>query len=511
MKRGSRKSLFFILFLVILQLGLMGYYEWTYFYSYVHSDISADLVMADHMANMGEWIFCSDWRFSSEIHFLHTQLIMVPLFHLFHSYRLVQLITCILALVMCGILSAVVTYELCSDWTLSLLSVLLLWAPLSEQYVLGFQALASSSYIFFTLLFWAMYLHWIKSQKKLWLIFIFLLSLLMGMCGIRFWVILFAPFILMFFGDFFRENLHKEKIEVNKKNLLEILGIAGSAALGLLIFKVGLEPKYGAGTAGSAVWVSGEETMENILYTPFALLECFGGFQMEGFSVLCIHGIIQIVFFAAAISFYFIWGYSYIKRSSIYDTETILGRKFLAYALVVNVCMIGFTNMGQAWGRKMEIHYLVLALVLFYPVVLALLKQCKMNKWFKGIAVFLACLYVVGSDGSLFADTQLKEKPVYATWLEEQGYSFGWSYDYWIGGPVTTAYTDANVEVCYIRTPEFSAKEVQLTKISNGDRMPEFITFPSDVDSETILMDCPLAYEEVYQDAEVIIYELGRK
>lgn len=491
---------------VVFQFLLMCYYEWTYFYLYLTGDIAADLILADYMAELGEWFICSDWVFGSEIHLLHNHLIMAPLFHITSSYRAVMAGTFAIGTLLVLILCFIVTYKLGKDALAALLCMALMLAPKTELFSMGFQQLFSWAYVFATLGFWTLFLQWQKNGNKVIMLLLMLLAFFMGMCGLRFFIILFVPFLLCYCWDFFKKNLKAERIKVCKKELTEVMIVMSAAVAGFAIFYLYIAKRYGAGTTVGTMWVSGKEVMENFLYAPFALIECFGGFLREN-SVISTHGIAQIAIYIAIAAFFFVLAYSYTKDSGKYNERTLQMRKFLIVTILVNLIMIGFTNMGQVWGRLMEIHYLSLALILFFPVLCAILKQSNINMTFKFFFVFLSVTYIVASDAYYFAGAKEVGIPSYAAWLEESGYEYGWSYNVW-DGLETVAYTDGEIEICHVKTPEYSTENIQLSKKSWATKKPEFMLIPMEEDAELILQNCPYTYKMVYADDNMSIFEL---
>lgn len=494
---------------VFVQFLLMSYYEWTYFYLYLTGDIAGDLILADYMAELGEWVICSEWIFGSEIHLLHNHLIMVPLFHITSSYRMVMLGAFVIGTILILILCFMVTYKLGNDIFTALLCMALMLAPKTELYAMGFQPLFAWAYIFATLAFWTLFLQWKKNGNKVIMLLLSLLALFMGMCGLRFFIILFVPFLLCYCWDFFKKNLKAERIKVCKKELTEVMIVMCAAVAGFAIFYLYIAKRYGAGTAVGTLWVPGKEVMENFLYAPFALIECFGGFLREN-SVISAHGIAQIAIYMATVAFFFVLAYSYGKDSGKYNERTLQMRKFLIVTILANLIMIGFTNMGQVWGRLMEIHYLSLALILFFPVLCAILKQSNINKTFKYFFVFLSVTYIVASDAYYFAGAEEVGIPSYAEWLEESGYEYGWSYNVW-DGLETVAFTDGEIEVCHVKTPEYSTENIQLSKKSWATKKPEFMLIPTEENAELILKNCPYTYKMVYTDDDMSIYELSEE
>ena len=58
----------------------------------MHSDTTAEVILSKFLADRNELI-SKEWFYSTEIRVIYTQLVMVPLFKIFSSYRLVKLLS----------------------------------------------------------------------------------------------------------------------------------------------------------------------------------------------------------------------------------------------------------------------------------------------------------------------------------------------------------------------------------------------------------------------------------
>lgn len=54
-------------------------------------DMSSELALSYFLASQGDWVYSTDWLYSSELRVLNTQLVFVPLFHLFNDWFSVRL------------------------------------------------------------------------------------------------------------------------------------------------------------------------------------------------------------------------------------------------------------------------------------------------------------------------------------------------------------------------------------------------------------------------------------
>lgn len=495
---------------IAMQFGLICYFEWKYFFSYMNADIASDLYLAETLANSGHWLLTEDWLWTSEIHFLHNQLLMVPLFHLFSSYRMVLTISFAIGVLLCILLCIWITFQLCGDFVSAIVSAGLMIAPISVQYEIGFTAMASWPYIFFTLLFWGMLLAWRKKNSKLVFVILLALSVLLGMCGIRFFMIVFAPYILAILWQWFSNNMYAKQLQFVRKEVVECGMIMIGAVIGYGIYHFYLNPAYGGGSASAAFLVGSTEVAENILYTPFSLLQGMGGFRMQN-EIASAHGIAQLFVIMSILLIYIVWFASYNKAvmKIQMNEEIVFSRSFMLWALLLNVFLVGFTNMGQIWGRPLECHYIMLALIIMPCVVCALVYKCHMNVLFKYMWILSILIYIIVADLWCSRGGQIVNTPNYAAWLMNQNYDYGVATT-WDFGMTTTAYTDGVVEVDYISNGIYD--EGQMTRKSNAVREPEFIILDHECCQENkleeLLQGTNLEYEQVYQDELVSILEL---
>ena len=77
-------SLVFILFMIFLTRT---------YPNYIDSDMSTDLVLAHEMNNSGEWSLCKNWIYTTELRVINNQLIFAILLKLFHSWKVVRIVS----------------------------------------------------------------------------------------------------------------------------------------------------------------------------------------------------------------------------------------------------------------------------------------------------------------------------------------------------------------------------------------------------------------------------------
>lgn len=85
---------------LMLCLGISGYYLTAGYGAYLDSDMASELTLAQHLAETGRLI-SRDWRYSTEVRVLNTQLVFTPLMALFgDDWQLVRALGCMILLAM---------------------------------------------------------------------------------------------------------------------------------------------------------------------------------------------------------------------------------------------------------------------------------------------------------------------------------------------------------------------------------------------------------------------------
>ena len=60
---------------------------------FLDSDMAAEMMFSDLIMSEGGLIASENWYYSTEFRIIYTQLIMVPLFHIFESWKLIRILT----------------------------------------------------------------------------------------------------------------------------------------------------------------------------------------------------------------------------------------------------------------------------------------------------------------------------------------------------------------------------------------------------------------------------------
>ena len=76
-----------ITFLYLLLLNIFWGQNW------IDSDMAAEMIFSKLLADEGKYISTSNWFYSTEFRVIYTQLIMVPLFKIFHNWHVIRIIT----------------------------------------------------------------------------------------------------------------------------------------------------------------------------------------------------------------------------------------------------------------------------------------------------------------------------------------------------------------------------------------------------------------------------------
>lgn len=205
----------------------------------INSDMSSELVLARELANENKLI-TTDWYFSTEIRLIYTQLIMAPLFKIFSSWNVVRTLT---NLVFYCILLAAYFYmmrPLNIERKYIYLSSVLLFIPVGMDYLCIVHV--GNSYITHFILQYivaGLAIRLFHERKRKNVILFIILSFLCGLCGIRYFAILFAPLVLLPFMFLYLEKRKNHESIVDIKIFDE--PIVYISLLGFAMFFVGYE------------------------------------------------------------------------------------------------------------------------------------------------------------------------------------------------------------------------------------------------------------------------------
>ena len=100
----------------------------------MHSDTTAEVILSKFLADRNELI-SKEWFYSTEIRVIYTQLVMVPLFKIFSSYRLVKLLSVFIYYAVLLYAWHMLTKRFTLEKKWIFLGLALLLAPLSNEYL----------------------------------------------------------------------------------------------------------------------------------------------------------------------------------------------------------------------------------------------------------------------------------------------------------------------------------------------------------------------------------------
>jgi len=213
-------------FLILVLLNIFAGDHW------LDSDMAAEMIFSKQIAEEGGLLATKNWYYSTEFRILYTQLIMVPLFHVFESWHVIRTITNIVTYIL--LLGSYYYFmkPVCSKKSTVVYSSVILLLPFSEVIMthmqMGNTYMPHMIIIFFCA---GMFLRLAGDIRKSAagklsvLVFYVLLCVICGMSGVRYVLALQAPLVLaaVWMGvksDAFG-RLRKEVNCVNIKALLQ--------------------------------------------------------------------------------------------------------------------------------------------------------------------------------------------------------------------------------------------------------------------------------------------------
>lgn len=508
---SNKKLLTVILIcIIILELIITVLYTDKYFVKYgIDSDTASDTVYAKILNDTGNLILTKDWYPTTELYVIHHQLIMTPLFSIFDDYSTVYVITTAIAF----ILVAVTYYYFMRSFTDSkikaLFAVLLICNPINNMLTL--YSIVFHGYLFFVLmgtLYIAILFRLINKNINLFekIAFIFI-AFLSGICGIRMFLILFVPLILVFIWNnkefhFNKENVNK--ILKNKKTTIIVLSYI-FAVIGFAFFYFVLSKKYGGIHEFGTLGVNNSNIANNIKDLPSIFLSTIG-FDITNKKILSgafIKAFIILVFWIYVFAKNIILAFKnkkdkYLQNIGLYNMAAMLTTLLIMIFTTENTIM------------QSSLRYLGLSIYLFIPV--AVLGLEKPNISLKSIFTYsiIIVTIIIGLDANIDAIKQSKHftniRTGYTNFLDEnEQYTYG-AATYW-NANITTFLSKKKIEI----KPVISYNNLNLhewnTKKSYKDKRPEF--FILSINEYEQREEEGLENNIVYEDDNFIIIELN--
>lgn len=133
LEKSQWKNVLAGVFLLVC-LAVSAYYLTAGYGAYLDADMSSELALAQHLAETGRLI-SGDWRYSTEVRVLNTQLVFTPLMALFgHDWQLVRALGCMILLCILAASAVFCARMLRAEWRFALLFAGLSALPFSLVY-----------------------------------------------------------------------------------------------------------------------------------------------------------------------------------------------------------------------------------------------------------------------------------------------------------------------------------------------------------------------------------------
>lgn len=450
---------------------------------WLDSDMAAEMIFSKVLSEEGGLIATKDWYYSTEFRVLYTQLVMVPLFHIFSDWHLIRTITNFVfyALLLCSY------YYFCKPLRIRknamILSSCILLLPFSETMMIHMQmGNTYLSHLILCFFFLGMMLRlskWEKIEWKWTLLFLcyIILGVILGISGVRYLLILQCPLLIAALLQFFssetfkafradgrRESLAKVKGTLEGRLFaFSVIGIL-SAVMGYGINVLYVSKAYVFQTYDTTNFiglVSGD--LFNRLQNAFGCLLMLLGYIPDR-AVLSLRGMVTIAAFVILL----ILAYAIVRCAKCRNdlatklegtdvsekevrTVSQLRRFTVSFACAVfflNVFVFIFTS------STMVPRYYLPILAFALPVLCIYCETEKHAVDRMALSLVLAACLLLGTAKtslSMMQSDRNESKRAVAQFLLENGYEFGFaSYAY---ANMITELTDGAVEIANINDP----------------------------------------------------------
>ena len=534
-KKKSIQRWILLAFIVLQFFFLIAYcYKYHFASAMFESDAASELLLAENIYKNGGIVFSDDWFYSTEIRVLHNQLIMAPLFHFTSNYNLIYTAGVMIWTV--GILFSVYfcVRSYGGNPTQGLLGMLLFLIPYGSyrRYSPFSMHLMNGYYSFFllnTFLFLGLYQQYIKAKDKGRKIFLcavlFIFSILLGCCGVRYALLIFAPLML---GEIleFAADCGKESFRNLAVRWMHLLPILFGGMAGYLLYAKKLAPVYG-GTqyASNLAFASGERSLEQLQQVYNSVWESLG-FSWDGGNVVSVLGIINLIFLAFTLIVFFLTVTVWKNWRSL---ESV-ARKFVFFAgcqILVNVASLVFA-LVEDYGAIPR--YLWVGGICCLPTLVLTLGNRR--AWRKAICAGGIFLCLCGNvqlwaashpDGRLaqsYGDTVFtqyyrtvtaEERQEYMSFLRENDYHLGCS-TFW-NANITTVLMNDETRMIPVADDEGLSDYTWLTSKSLLENRSgaEFLLLFRSEEAERIQAGKEIPGEKVYEDEWFAIYDWRSK
>lgn len=421
----------------------------------MHSDTTAEVILSKLLSDENRLI-SKNWFYSTEIRIVYSHLLMMPLFKIFDSYRLVKFISVFIfyGLMLFSYVFVCKRFEIKKQWYL--VGLALFFSPLSNEYLdMMFIGCFYSSQTICTYVVLGVVVAWFLRDKtgtkpaEHRFLFSFIaahiFAFVLGLSGLRYLASLFLPMMLAVMWILFTEekDLLKEKLLSNRwfVNLLYTLSMLGCAGLGFLVNKFYLATHYSFDTTSQVVFVELADVADRVLTSFRLMIEFFGYYPVEvvsGRGMVNALKMVLFLFFVGVIVYLFIHRKDKLNRI----------QRFLLYYFImvffINWYMLIFTDVLMQYRYWIPVYIIgVMLVAVFFQVF------TPQITWQREVyALFVAVATLSSLYGELWQDAKYNDcekRYGYMEFLEENEYTFGYA-TFW-NASVTEYLADGKIEV----------------------------------------------------------------
>lgn len=413
----------------------------------MHSDTTAEVILSKLLADENKLITKS-WYYSTEIRIIYSQLIMVPLFKVFSSYRVVKVLSIFIFYVLLILAYRYVGKQYDLKMPYLMLGMAFLFTPLSNEYLdMMFIGCFYTSQVICTFFVMGMFVK--KRDKRnglLGLVVLTVLSFFLGLSGLRYLASLYLPFVLAVAMLFFsKDSLQWQEGRENWKRILSgILPVAAAsfaAVVGFFGNKLYLAKNYSFDTTSEVAFVELSQVPERFLSSFKLMVEFFGYYPVEVVSGRGIVNALKCLFF---LFFVGVIIYLFRNRNTLLNKKQQLLLYYFLSCFFINWYMLIFTGVLLQYRYWLPVYVVgVLLLAVFFQVYEP--KNCLRKPVFLVAAAVVAISSLYGELWQDVKYNDCEKRYGYMAFLEENNYTFGYA-TFW-NSSVTEYLSNGTIEV----------------------------------------------------------------
>lgn len=450
--------LFALILLVFLNLFFQDYW--------LDSDMAAEMIFSRLVAEEGHFIASPNWYYSTEFRVLYTQLLMVPLFHVFNSWHVIRTVTNLVFYV--GMLASYFYFlkPLKISRKLAVLTSLFLFLPFSETMLTHMQmGNTYMSHVIISFLFFGMFLRLVEKVKynKIYgwvtVVCYILLSIICGVSGVRYLLALQCPLLLTSliylmktqkFQDFrktFDLKIFKEIFSAEEARYFgySLLGAVSSVAgYGFNVLWVSRHYVFQTYDTTNFISIYQGVLFDRLQNAVGTLLMLFG--YIPDRSLLSLRGVISILAFVLLGTIV----YCVCRCLKTGKGMRLFVVMFLVTAFFLNMFVFVFTTSTMVPRYYITMLIFVLPILAFYGESGAF----KLDRLAVGAILSVCLIMGTGKIVYSFITTDKNEdKRQVAEFLDQNGYNFGFAT--YTNGNIITELTDGAVEIANVGDPRY--------------------------------------------------------